>query len=351
MSVSFRPAVRENVPLLIALSGPSGGGKTFSALRLARGLAGGDDNKVFVVDTESGRALHYAPPPGSKPDASTFGFQHAALRPPFRPEAYAAAIRAADKAGAKVVVVDSMSHEWSGEGGVLDWHEEELSRMAGDNYGRREALKMPAWIKPKMGHKAMMQALLQVRCHVIFCLRAEEKVLMAKQKDDRGQERTVVIPAADRPLLERWTPVCDKGFMYEVALSLLLLPDKPGVPRPVKIQEQHKVAFPEDKPITETSGGALAAWASGGSQPQQAAPAEAPSASDRAMAWADAFITTQRARLQSGDTAGFAKANAENEAKIDKLTRVNPDAHKKVVEFLHSPDVAAYGDRYAQTRD
>src|SRR4029077_19606096 len=128
--------------LLLGLSESSGSGKTYTAMRLAKGIAG--DKAVAVIETEAGRAKHYA---------DQFRFDHGDLHPPFRPDSYAEAIKAADAAGYPVIVVDSMSHEWAGEGGILDWQDTELTRMAGDDYRKREACKMASWIKPKMSHK------------------------------------------------------------------------------------------------------------------------------------------------------------------------------------------------------
>src|SRR5690349_22039333 len=99
MSFTFRKAVRENVGLLVGLAGASGSGKTYTAMRLATGIAG--DKPFAVIDTEAGRAKHYA---------DQFRFDHGDLAPPFRPDAYAEAIIAADKAGYPVIVVDSTSH-------------------------------------------------------------------------------------------------------------------------------------------------------------------------------------------------------------------------------------------------
>ena len=157
MSFEFRPAVRENVPLLIGLAGGTGSGKTFSAMTLAKGIAG--SKRFAVIDTENGRAKHYA---------DMFQFDVADLSAPFRPAAYADAIQAADAKGYPAIVVDSISHEWSGDGGCLDWHEEEMRGQ--------ESRKMTAWIKPKMEHKKMVTRLLQVQAHVILCFRAEEKL-------------------------------------------------------------------------------------------------------------------------------------------------------------------------------
>lgn len=252
MSFSFRPAVRENVGLLIGLAGSSGSGKTFTAMRLATGIAG--DKPFCVIDTEAGRAKHYA---------DQFKFDHGDLAPPFRPERYAEAIQAADKAGYPVIVVDSMSHEWSGDGGVLDWQEDELTRMAGDDWKKREAVKMAAWIKPKMGHKHMVAKLLQVRAHLILCFRAEEKIDMVRGDDGKMK----IVPKQGPGGFKGWLPICEKNLPYELTASLLLTADAPGVPQPIKLQEQHRALFPLDRPITEESGRAIAAWAAGGAAP------------------------------------------------------------------------------------
>lgn len=93
-----KPAARERVPLLIGLMGPSGGGKTYSALRLATGIQRVSGGEIFVVDTEARRALHYA---------DRFRFRHLAFAPPFGSLDYLAAIEHCAKKGAGVVIVDS----------------------------------------------------------------------------------------------------------------------------------------------------------------------------------------------------------------------------------------------------
>jgi AAA domain len=249
VSFAFRPAVRENVGLLLGLSGPSGSGKTFTAMRLAHGICG--DAPFAVIDTEAGRAKHYA---------DRFRFDHGDLTPPFTPERYADAITAADAAKYLVIVVDSMSHEWAGDGGILDWQEAELDRMAGTDAKRRDAAKMASWIKPKMAHKQMVQRLLQVRAHLILCFRAEPKIEMVRGQDGKMEIREKHSLVG----LHGWIPIAEKNLPYELTASFLLLPDRPGVPLPIKLQEQHRSLFPLDVPITEASGVELAKWASGG---------------------------------------------------------------------------------------
>ena len=238
----FKQAKKEAVGLLIGLVGASGSGKTYSAMRLASGIVG-KGNRFAVIDTEARRALHYA---------DMFEFDHCELGSPFRPDNYANAIQAADKAGYKAIVVDSVSHEWAGEGGILDWQEEELTRMAGDDYRKRESCKMAAWIKPKMSHKQMVQRLLQVNSHLILCFRAEEKTKMEKDANGKMQ----IIPIG-------WQPVCSKELPYELTVSFLLTADKPGIPQPIKLQEQHKVMFPSGKLLCEESGVLVTEWAAG----------------------------------------------------------------------------------------
>lgn len=251
MTFTYKPGVRENVPLLIGLAGGTGSGKTYSAMRLASGIAG--DKPFAVIDTEAGRAKHYA---------DQFRFDHGDLRAPFRPDAYTEAIVAADRAGYPVVLVDSTSHVWAGDGGVLDWQEEELDRMAGDNYGKREQCKMAAWIRPKGSHKKMVQRLLQVRAHVILCFRAEEKIEMIREDG-----KTKIVPKQSLTGLDGWIPICEKNLPFELTASFLLLSRAPGVPHPIKLEEQHRPFFPLDKPITEESGKRLAEWSAGGKPP------------------------------------------------------------------------------------
>ena len=249
---TFRRAVREKVQLIIGLSGGTGSGKTMSAMRMAKGMAHG---KPFcVIDTENGRASHYA---------DQFVFDVLDLRAPFSPERYSDAIAAADKAGYHVIVVDSMSHVWAGDGGVLDWQEAELERMAGQDYQRREACKMAAWIKPKLAHKHMMSTLLQVKAHIILAFRAEEKIEMVKVNGKMEVRKKESLVGKDG-----WVPICDKNVPFECTCSFLLLASNPGIPHPIKLQEQHKKCFDPNGAINEFAGEQLAKWALGGSTPQ-----------------------------------------------------------------------------------
>lgn len=235
MTFQFAPAVREQVSLLIALAGASGSGKTFSALRLAKGMS--PNGKIAFIDTEARRGLHYA---------EEFQFIHADMRPPFAPARFIEAIQAAEASGAEVVIIDSFSHEYDGSGGIIDW----ADRLAADG------VKSPGnWKEPKGAHKKLMNALLQCRASIIFCLRADEKIEILRENN-----KTVVRPLG-------WMPICEKRFMFEMTASFTLTPDRPGIPHfdlPHKLQRQHRGMFTDQKPIGEDSGLALAEWARGG---------------------------------------------------------------------------------------
>lgn len=254
---TFRPAVREETSVLLGLAGPSGSGKTLSALRAARGLAGGDDTKIFAIDTEQGRMLHYACAGNEKPGPFKFRFNHLRMEAPFSPEAYASAIMAARAAGAKVIIVDSMSHEHEGAGGILEQHEQQLEKMAGQDWAKRERMKFTAWIVPKAAHNKLVNSILQQPCHMIFCFRAKDKLVLVKNEKGKIE-----------PTKAGWTAICSDRFEYEMTTLLMLPPNAKGVPdlnaEQTKLQEQHRSFFPVGQPITEKAGELLAAWAKGG---------------------------------------------------------------------------------------
>lgn len=243
MGFEFRPAVRQDVNLLLGVAGASGSGKTYSAMRLAKGISG--DEPFAVIDTENGRARHYA---------GAFKFDSADLTAPFTPARYIEAIQAADKAGYRTIIIDSMSHSWAGDGGCLDMQQAEFERM-----GSRETTKLLSWAKPKQEHKHMVSKLLQVRAHVILCFRAEPKVEIAK--DDKG--KTVIVPKQSLTGLDGWVPICEKNLPFELTLSALLVPDRPGVPQWIKFQEQFKPFFQPGKPLDENAGARILEWAKG----------------------------------------------------------------------------------------
>ncbi len=250
-------AVRSAVPLLVGLSGPSGGGKTFSGLRLATGIqeiTGGD---IWGVDTEARRMLHYA---------DMFKFKHMPFPAPFGSLDYLAALEHCVRNGAKIIIVDSMSHEHEGPGGLLDLHLKELDRMAGNDFGKRERMNMLAWQKPKQNRRALINGILQMEASFIFCFRAKNTAKPIKNKDGK----TEVVQLG-------YMPICGEEFVFEQTLNALLLPGAKGVPtwisgyvgekQMIKLPEQFRGLFAESKPLDESTGRTLALWARGGDAP------------------------------------------------------------------------------------
>ncbi len=255
---ALTPARREAVPLLISLTGPSGSGKTTSALRLATGIQKVVGGEIAVIDTENRRALHYA---------DKFDFKHMQFDPPFASLDYLEAMQQAVRAGAKVIVIDSMSHEHSAEGGMLDAHEAELSRLAGSDYQKRERMTMLAWQKPKAARRKLLQGITRLDAHVILCFRARE--VSKPIKNDKGRVEIVQMG---------FTPDAGPEFVYECALSAIFLPNSDGVPswNPENIGERQAVKIPDQfrwlkeykGAMDEGIGERLAKWAQGSEKQQ-----------------------------------------------------------------------------------
>ena len=189
-------ALRKSTPALIGLWGPSGTGKTFSALHIARGLVG-PAGKIGLIDTENRRAEFYADEAG--------GWDHIDLQPPFTPDRYCAAFSAFEQAGGYgCIIVDSMSHVWAGEGGVLDMAENSRTRDG------RELTGLAKWKAPKTEYVRLVNSLLRAPFHVIFCLRAKDGVKQV------GSGKSASIESIGLQ------PICGKGFIHEMTVSALL---------------------------------------------------------------------------------------------------------------------------------
>lgn len=314
----FTDAVRDDTSLLIAIAGASGSGKTYSALKMATGLAQGEP--IYAIDTEAKRMLHYA---------DQFKFKHMDMRPPFTPEAYIEAIQKAEKAGAKVIIIDSTSDEYEGVGGLQEMHDAEVSRLARKPYDKLEGWEIdkfnaPAWKVPKTRHKTrFMSPLRQVRAYIIFCLRAEEKIQFVKVLDEKsGREKTAIQSAG-------WVPICEKRFMFEMTMSFTVTPENPGVPliedgQAVygKIQSQHLPFFPAGKRVSENCGRQLRAWARGENTNPVAQPAQTKPAAD-----AGADQTSQASAPNNSVLLAYHQALA---SEIDRDSLMATHAREKV---------------------
>ena len=143
----IQPAERKSAKLRMAITGPSGSGKTFSALLLSRGLVDGNKadkfEKVCLIDTESGSGHLYA---------DLGPYRVLTLAAPYSPERYIEALRTAEKAGFEVIIIDSLSAEWSGEGGILDLQ----GKLADTKY---RGNSWSAWREVTPRHNALIEAM------------------------------------------------------------------------------------------------------------------------------------------------------------------------------------------------
>lgn len=227
-------AVREKTFTLTSIAGPSGSGKTYSALLYARGLVG-PEGRIGFIDTENKRSRFYADVAG--------GFDVIDLDPPFTSQRYIEAIRAFEDAGYTAIIVDSISHEWEGTGGVLEQAEaiEQKTNRSG----------LHCWQKPKAGHKKLMNGLLQTRAHLIFCCRVKEKVTQVKVNG-----KTEIVN-------EGFVVVQEKSFIYEMTVSMMLT-EGTHVPLIQKCPGDLLSAFPEGRRITTDAGGGVRRWSDQG---------------------------------------------------------------------------------------
>lgn len=191
MSFAFRPATRKKSRLRLALDGPSGAGKTFTALRFAFAIAG-PGGRVAVINTESGAVEKYM---GLSPDGIPWQFFVGELDS-FAPSAYTDAIQAAGKMGFSVLIIDSLSHAWQGDGGALD----QVSRKGGNSF--------TAWKDVTPQHNRMVEAILRSPCHVIATMRSKMEYVLEEQVNKAGMKTQV-------PRKVGMAPIQRAGMEYE----------------------------------------------------------------------------------------------------------------------------------------
>lgn len=189
----LRKAQRRAAKIRLGLASPSGGGKTYSALLIAKGLAGSWD-KVAIIDTENGSADLY----------SHLGdFNVLQLTAPYHPEKYIDAIRECEQAGMEVIIIDSITHEWSGVGGCL-----ELQQIATE----RQRIKntYTAWKEVTPRHQKFIDAVLQSNCHIITTVRSKTDYLQVEHEGKKSIQKVGM------------AQVTRDGFEYELTVSLEL---------------------------------------------------------------------------------------------------------------------------------
>jgi hypothetical protein len=185
-------ATKRRAKLRLGMSGPAGTGKTYSALLIAGGLG----KRVGLIDTEHGSGDLYA-------DLLPEGYDVLPLTPPFSPARYVEAIHMLEQAGCDVIIVDSLSHAWNGEGGSLD-RQGKIADKSGNSW--------QAWRQVTPEHNALVEALLQSPCHIIATMRSKTEYV--QEKDERTGKNVVRKVGL--------APIMRDGIEYEFTVFLEL---------------------------------------------------------------------------------------------------------------------------------
>ena len=185
----FQKAVKSSAKLRLAIAGPSGSGKTYTSLAIASHLG----EEVALVDTEHGSASKYA---------DLFSFDVAAMSAPFAPDKYIRAIAEAAQAGYKVIILDSVSHAWNGNGGILSLVEEASKRNKSSN-------SFAAWADVTPIQNRFIEAIVSSDIHIIATMRSKQEYVQERDSNNKTVIRKVGM-----------APVQRDGFEYEFDVFL-----------------------------------------------------------------------------------------------------------------------------------
>ena len=226
--MQLRKATRKKAKIRLGLSAVSGGGKTYTAILIAKGLVA-DLSKVAIIDTENGSADLYA---------NLGDFNVLPLTAPFTLERYIEAIKSCEKAGMEVIIIDSISHEWDGKGGCL-----EIVESLGGKY--------QDWAKVTPRHQAFIDAIVHSPSHVITTVRRKQDYEMIKDGNKVRIEKAGL------------KEITREGFEYELTINL-------------EMDTQHNATASKDrtqlfmnKPAfvpSEKTGELIAAWCEQGEE-------------------------------------------------------------------------------------
>lgn len=229
--MQIRKAERKKAKLRLGLSGPSGSGKTFSSLKLAFGLGG----KVGLIDTEHGSGDLYA---------HLGDYDVITLEAPFTVAKYLEAIKAFETAGYQTIIIDSLSHAWAGDGGLLD-KQGKIADKIGNSY--------TAWRNVTPEHNALVDAMLQSDAHIIATVRSKTDYVL--ETNEKGKQAPKKVGMA---------PVQRDGLEYEFTVFLEI-----GIDHSAHASKDRTELFDgEYFKITEKTGAKLLKWLETGTEPE-----------------------------------------------------------------------------------
>ena len=285
--MAFVKAVRKKAKLRLALTGPSGAGKTWGALMIAKSLGG----RIACIDTENGSASLYA---------DMADFDVLTLTAPYSPERYIEAIKEAEAAGYDVLIIDSTTHEWSGVGGCLEINEKTAqAKFRGNTWS--------AWNETTPRHRKFIDAMLQSPMHIICTGRSKTETA---QTEEGGRKKVVKLGMKTEQR---------EGFEYEFTVVLDLTHDGHFA---IPSKDRTGLFTGDPQPINEETGKRLLAWLESGE--------DAPKPDER-------FLADHRAAIESAPdldvlkaafTAAYKAAEAQQDSHAMAIFTDAKDARK-----------------------
>jgi hypothetical protein len=296
----FKKAVRSQAKLKLAITGPSGSGKTYSALRLARGIA--PNGKIALIDTENNSASLYS---------DGFDFDSASIDPPYTIDKYITAIKTAEKAGYDVLIVDSLTHAWAGEGGLLQ-QKEQLDARGGNSYTN--------WAKMTPLQEKFIAALLHSKVHLIATIRSKQDYVLQENKSGKQAPVKVGLAPVQRDGLEyEFTAVLDVAMNHEAVAS----------------KDRTRLFDGKIMQLSEEHGTMLREWMESASPEQQAPQGEA----DKEEAAANPSNDEKPKGTGTGKIQPAVSPRVAMIASLIKLAKERKWVNADVTKFI----VAAYG--------
>lgn len=195
--MQFQKAERKQAVIKLAIQGPSGSGKTYSSLLLACGLAG-NWNQIAVIDTENNSSHLYS---------HLGSYNVLSLSEPFTPERYVEAIEFCEKAGMRVIIIDSISQEWEGSGGIIESH----GNMPGNSFTN--------WNKMTPRHNSFVQKILQSSSHVICTIRSKQDYVLTDKNGKMVPEKVGLKGVTRDGMDYEFTVVLDLDIKHQATAS------------------------------------------------------------------------------------------------------------------------------------
>lgn len=197
--MAFKKAERKQAKLKLAMTGPSGSGKTFSALRLAKGLGG----RIALIDTENKSASLYS---------DRFDFDVLEIEPPYTNEKYLAALQEAERARYDILIIDSLTHQWAGAGGLLN-QKEQMDARGGNSFAN--------WAKMTSEHEKFKSAIVHSDMHIIGTMRSKTEYAIGEKDGGKGTtvKRMGMAPIQRDGFEYEFTVVFDIAINHEAEAS------------------------------------------------------------------------------------------------------------------------------------